>query len=117
MKSYFRTPSGAVQIMERPVITDMNETVSELKDYLRTQEKLENYVKDIGLSHWTNFPTVRYFARRYKLKQNDIIDMVESSEVLDLVVGFQIGGGEGYGSFDREGDYRVEYIGEEDDDE
>ena len=60
--------------------------------------------------HWLEWPKVRDLARRYRIRQADVLAMIEDSEELDLLVAFRSGGG--VGELDDKGDYRVEYYGE-----
>jgi len=76
-------------------------------------ERLAAYVKqrmiEINASGkgWLAWPTVAELARRYRVRQSLIIDLVESHENLELIVAMQAGSG--YAEFNRPGEYRVEY--------
>lgn len=74
-------------------------------------ERLRAHVASCMDQPWMDWPTVRDLARRYRVTQDDIMDMVETDGDLDMAVGMRTYNG--VGSFDRPGDYRVEYIGEE----
>lgn len=73
----------------------------------RRNEKLTEYVKSHMYKNWLQWPTVRDLAIKYKCRQDEIVDIVESNDNLDLIVGMRAGGG--IASFDSKGDYRVEW--------
>ena len=73
----------------------------------RISNRLANYVKTQMDKHWLDWPTIRELAVRYRIKQNTVIDIVESHENLDLIVGMKTYNG--YGEFENKGDYRVEW--------
>lgn len=58
---------------------------------------------------WEQWPTLAELARKYKVKQDDILEFVENDSELDLIVGARVNGG--VGSYEQ-GDYRVEYYGD-----
>ena len=55
--------------------------------------------------------TVREAARRLGLRQDEVIEMVEASEGLDLLVGIRTNNG--IGTYDCKGDYQIEWFQEE----
>ena len=61
--------------------------------FVSTLEKLVKYTEGQMEQPWVEWPSVRELAKRYRVKQDDIIDMVESSENLDLIVGGRTGDG------------------------
>lgn len=85
----------------------------DIKEYMKIRDRLEEYIKETQVEgvYSNMLPTIRDLARRYKVRQDDIIDMVEDCETLDLIVGHQIPG-TGYSTFDTNGDFKVEYVGE-----
>lgn len=73
--------------------------------------KIEAVIKPLASNTpWHELPTVRDLARRFKRKQAAIMQAVEDSDNLDLIVGFGTNGAAG--KFEREGDFRVEWMGD-----
>lgn len=59
----------------------------------------------------TIYPTVRQAAKRFKCRQQDVLDCIdgcvpEGFEYFDIAVGMRTGSG--VGDFDNEGDYLIE---------
>ena len=85
--------------------------------YLRLCRLVQAYVRGNTNSNETDalgLVTVRALAQEFKVSQKVIRDIVEDSEnKLDLIVGIRCGNG--IGEFERQGDYRVEWIGEDGD--
>lgn len=80
---------------------------SYIKEYDSVAPKLIEHTKNNMDVPWMEWPTVRDMAKKFKCTQTMIIDIVESSDNLDLIVGMKTY--DGFGEFDRKGDYRIEW--------
>lgn len=69
-------------------------------------EKLESHMEAVNSDGSYNFVKVRDLARRFRVKQQIILDWVEDSERLDLIVGGATYSG--WFEHDHVGDYEVE---------
>lgn len=80
-----------------------------LEQHMALRAKLVAFAKEYSTTRPnSDWPRVRDLARRFKVRQSDILSACEDEECLDLVVGVQIPGS-GYASEDKEGDYRIEW--------
>lgn len=77
--------------------------------FMSITDRLVEHVKSQMDKPWMDWPTVRELAKRYRCRQDVIIDMVDQHESLDLIVGMRAGNG--HGEFECKGDYRVEWYG------
>lgn len=77
--------------------------------HIKIQDRLVEYAKGYSDKPWQDWPTVAELARRYKVKQSDIVDIAEGHDNLDLIVGMRTGSG--HGAFATIGEYRVEWFG------
>ena len=59
-------------------------------------------------------PTVRQLARRYRVKQQDVVDALEYHDLVCMNVGLGIGNG--VHEYESIGDYNFEWMGGDDDD-
>jgi hypothetical protein len=78
----------------------------QLDKYEAIKAKLEAYAKEFEDLVFWDWPTIRQAARKFRVKQDLILDMVDDSECLDLVAGFRSGAG--YGTLAK-ADQRIEY--------
>ena len=72
--------------------------------------RLEKIVKQ-HYQYRDKFPQVRMLSKLMRVRQSEIIELAEDSEVLDVIVGIR--SGNGIGEFENIGDYQIEYYGEE----
>lgn len=84
--------------------------MTDLEAYIAKRTRLEEYVKSFKDGPWTESPTVRMLARRFKTTQAVIVELVEDSEVLSMAVGMRCGSG--VAEFDSVGDQIPEWVGE-----
>jgi hypothetical protein len=75
---------------------------------MELEEKVRKLAAEYADKPWTEWPTVREIAKRFKTTQNSIISIAEDSEELDLIVGMRCGNG--MGEFDNKGDYKIEHL-------
>lgn len=82
------------------------------EQYAAVSGRLTAYVAEQMLpeQHWLEWPKVRDLAKRFRIRQAEVLSMIEDSPELDLLVAFRSGGG--VGELEDKGDYRVEYYGE-----
>lgn len=98
------------------MVNEMKQDI-ELSEYVKIKNRLHEYVKQRTLDSekedkdWRGWASIRELAKRYHLSQKIILEMVEDCDDLDLIVGFRTYSG--YGEFDNQGDYLVEWYGEE----
>ena len=90
---------------------EMREGLAKLRTYISYQCKIENLVHHNSLDPDSSLLTVRYVARKFRLKQSDVIDMAEDSLILNYNVGIRTHSG--IGEYNNIGDYTLEYIGNE----
>jgi len=90
---------------------ELQEGLKTLRTYIQYQKKIEDLVVLNLLDPDSPLLTVRYIARKFRLKQSDVIDMAEDSLILNYNVGIRTHSG--IGEYDNIGDYTLEYIGNE----
>ena len=71
--------------------------------YDRLREALEEMVRRRPLGDLT----VRQAAQSLRLRQAEVLELIDVSERLDLITAYRVGGG--LGQITREGDYQIQY--------
>lgn len=82
-----------------------------IQRYEKRLSRLEELVKSKSNMEWTQWITVREAAIKLRVKQETIVEMVESSDNMECVVGIRSHSGSA--SFDNIGDYRIEHYEDE----
>ena len=82
--------------------------MDEFSRIIRRNLRLADYVMTQMEKPWQDWPTVRDMAIKYHCKQDDIIEAVESSDFMDLIVGMK--NYNGHGEFENKADYRIEWF-------
>lgn len=76
-----------------------------------TEESLINEVrKDMG-KNWTQWPKIKDLSKKFRCRQQEVIDFAEDIDDMDLIVGFRTE--IGHGEFDSIGECRLEFYGDE----
>lgn len=83
---------------------------------IRNWSKLRDKLEKVVAQEWKRDPSgdveIRLLARRLHIPQAVVVLMVEESEVLDLGVGYQVGGpGGGHHEEHDQGSWTVEWLG------
>lgn len=80
------------------------------KTYLNKKAKLIEIARGYAERHHSEWPELREIARRLRVQQQDVADMVDDSDELDMCVGVQI---PGYGTAaeDNMALWKVEWVG------
>ncbi len=81
------------------------------KRYMVLQQRVALEAQKGVNKHHSEWVTVRSLAKRLRVPQDTIIDMVEGSSDLDLIVGIRCGNG--VAEFGNKGDHQVEWIRED----
>lgn len=80
------------------------------KTYQAKLQRLEAMAKAWSGNHHDEWPEMRDIARKLRMRHEDVMDMVEDSPNLILIVGEQTFGG--IWTHQRTGDYKIEWIGD-----
>jgi len=70
-------------------------------------ERLKEALEELARRHHLGSLTVREAAQKLRLRQTEILELVEASERLDLITAYRVGGG--LGQITRQGDYQLQY--------
>lgn len=86
---------------------------TDLEQYVYLCEKITEFVRTFppeqGRTMW-GLPTIRMIAKRFGIRQKQIITICEDTEDIEYNIGIRTHSG--YGVFSTIGDYLVEYVGE-----
>ena len=80
--------------------------------YLRLKGRVFAYVKRRWEEDPFSLPTVRQIGKRFKMRQEEVLTLIEDTEGLGVNIGMQVSGGECWVE-EKIGDYTVEAYLEE----
>lgn len=71
-------------------------------------ERLKGALEELARRRQLGDLTVREAAEKVRLRQAEILELIDASERLDLITAYRVGGG--LGQITREGDYQIQYL-------
>jgi hypothetical protein len=79
--------------------------------YLAVLRRIKTEARTSTHTHYSEWVTVRDLSKMVRISQNAVVEIVEETPELDLIVA--LGCGNGVAGLGAKGDYLVEWIGED----
>lgn len=70
-------------------------------------ERLREALEELARRRQMGDLTVREAAEKLRLRQAEVLELIDASERLDIITAYRVGGG--LGQITRQGDYKIQY--------